>query len=76
MIFVESKVADFDVKEAVKLLCSETSFAPTNEDTINKFKKKTSGTFQIFKSPTAPPSGEESFQSVPAIVKESIMSFA
>lgn len=37
---VESKVADFDVKGAVKLLCSEDSFAPTNLETINKLKEK------------------------------------
>lgn len=37
---VEGKVADFDVQGAVRLLCSEDSFAPMNQDTLNQLKLK------------------------------------
>jgi hypothetical protein len=36
---VEVKVADFDIKEAVKLLSSDHSLASFNEDVAEEFKK-------------------------------------
>jgi hypothetical protein len=37
---VEAKVADFDIKGAVKLLSSDDSLASFNEDVAEEFKKK------------------------------------
>jgi hypothetical protein len=36
---VEAKVADFDIKGAVKLLCSDDSLASFNEDVAKELKK-------------------------------------
>ncbi len=60
---VESKVADFDVKGAVKLLCSEDSFAPTNLETIIKLKEKHPTPYRPLNLPP-PPSEQECFQTV------------
>lgn len=72
---VGSKVADFDVKGAVKLLCSEDTFAPYNEDTIIKLKGKHPSPSRILNFPDNP-TEEESFQTTPVRVKDSIMSFS
>jgi hypothetical protein len=37
---VEAKVDDFDIKGAVKLLCSDDSLASFNEDVAKELKKK------------------------------------
>jgi hypothetical protein len=37
---VEAKVADFDIKGAVKLLSSDDSLASFNEDVAKELKKK------------------------------------
>jgi hypothetical protein len=41
---VEAKVANFDIKGAVKLLSSDDSLALFNEDVAEELKKKTSFT--------------------------------
>jgi hypothetical protein len=41
---VEAKVADFDIKGAVKLLSSDDSLASFNEDVAEELKKKASFT--------------------------------
>lgn len=74
---VESKVADFDIKGAVKLLCSEDSFAPFNECTVNELKEKHPAPSRPLNLPLPATDEEddECFQTNPERVKESIMSF-
>lgn len=71
---IESKVADFDVRGAIKLLCSNDSFAPNNESTINELKEKHPSPSRPFLPP--PPAEDEHFQVMPYDVQNSTLSFA
>jgi hypothetical protein len=56
---VEAKVADFDIRGAIKLLCSDDSLASFNEDVAEELKKNILHHFANFFSQTL--SNQETF---------------
>ena len=71
---VEAKISDFDVKGAIRLLCSQYSFAPTNQETVDILKSKHPPPSRLLDFPS-PPSDDIGFQCEENNVKHSIMSF-
>lgn len=71
---VEAKVSDFDIKGAIRLLCSEDSFAPMNQNTIDAMKSKHPEPSRTLEFPT-PPDDDNCLQVDEKDVEKSIMSF-
>lgn len=73
---VESKVADFDIKGAVKLLSSSESFAPTNVNTLQQLQSKHPQPSRILHMPPPPLISDDCLQVTQYLVKKAISSFA
>lgn len=73
---VESKVADFDVKGAVKLVGSLESIAPSNTNTLRQLQSKHPQPSRHLFLPTPPLISDECLQVSTLQVKKSISSFA
>lgn len=71
---VEAKIADFDVKGAIRLLGSQDSFAPMNQETVDILNSKHPPPSRFLDFPS-PPNDEIVFQCEKDDVKRSIMSF-
>lgn len=73
---VEAKVADFDVKGAVKLLSSDDTFAPFNAETLSKLRSKHPLPSRQLSFPTPPSDEDEHLLVTPGNIKKAIKSFA
>lgn len=71
---VDAKVNDFDLRGAVRLLCSEDSFAPMNDETLDILKAKHPSPSRELHFPS-PPDSEECLEVTEIDVKNSIMFF-
>lgn len=71
---IEAKISDFDVKGAIRVLCSEDYFAPVDEFTIEALKSKHSPPSRTLEFPS-PPNRDKWLQVDESEVRDSIMSF-
>lgn len=70
---IENKITDFDIKGAVRLISSDDTFAPDNEETLNSLRAKHPLPSRILSMPPCPTSSDEHFQVTTDQVKKAIM---
>lgn len=69
---IENKISDFDIKGAVRLISSDDTFAPYNEDTLNSLRAKHPPPSRILSMPTPPSPSDDHFQVTSDQVKRAI----